>query len=66
MLNVGKEMVDYIANYLDTVRERRVFPAVSPGYMKDLVPSEAPTKGENWESIIADVERVIMPGVSHE
>lgn len=57
-------MVDYIAQYLDTIRTRRVFPDVSPGYMKDLIPSEAPQSGEKWEDIIADVERVVMPGVS--
>ena len=33
----GKEMVDYIADYLETVRERRVFPDVRPGYMRELV-----------------------------
>lgn len=58
-------MVDYIANYLDTIRERRVFPDVSPGYMKDLIPTEAPQNGENWETIIADVEKIVMPGVSY-
>lgn len=57
-------MVDYIAEYLDTIRKRRVFPSVSPGYMKDLIPSEAPQHGEEWSDIISDVERVIMPGVS--
>ena len=30
-------MVDYIADYLETVRERRVFPDVRPGYMRELV-----------------------------
>ena len=57
-------MVDYIAEYLDTIRKRRVFPDVTPGYMRQLVPSEAPMKGEKWADIIADVETVIMPGVS--
>ena len=57
-------MVDYIAEYLDTIRKRRVFPDVTPGYMRQLVPSEAPKKGEKWADIIADVETVIMPGVS--
>ncbi|XP_067942538.1 aromatic-L-amino-acid decarboxylase-like [Watersipora subatra] len=61
----GKDMVDYIANYLETIRERRVFPNVSPGYMKELVPPEAPEVGENWEEIIGDVERVVMPGMTH-
>ena len=57
-------MVDYIADYLSTIRTRRVFPDVKPGYMRNLIPSEAPNDGEDWDTIFNDVERVIMPGVS--
>lgn len=56
-------MIDYIAEYLQNIRQRRVFPDVKPGYMREIVPSEAPFKGENWNDIFNDVERVIMPGV---
>lgn len=59
----GKETVDYIADYLRDIRNRRVFPDVVPGYIRELLPCEAPEKGENWEDIFKDVERVIMPGV---
>ncbi|CAG2237808.1 HDC [Mytilus edulis] len=61
----GKEMVDYIANYLQNIRQRRVFPNVSPGYMRTLVPETAPQDGEQWDDIFRDVERVIMPGITH-
>ncbi|XP_069704016.1 histidine decarboxylase [Periplaneta americana] len=61
----GKEMVDYIADYLEHIRERRVYPAVTPGYMRQLLPDSAPLEPEPWEDIIADVERVVMPGVTH-
>uniref|UniRef100_A0A182NZH2 Histidine decarboxylase n=1 Tax=Anopheles epiroticus TaxID=199890 RepID=A0A182NZH2_9DIPT len=61
----GKEMVDYIADYLQNIRERRVLPDVQPGYMRNLIPESAPLEGERWESIFADVERVIMPGITH-
>jgi hypothetical protein len=57
-------MVDYIADYLQTIRSRRVLPDVSPGYMRHLVPESAPQTGEKWNDIMQDVERVIMPGVS--
>ncbi|XP_073813371.1 histidine decarboxylase isoform X1 [Musca autumnalis] len=61
----GKEMVDYIADYLENIRDRRVFPDVKPGYMKNLLPDSAPVEGEEWQSIFDDVERVIMPGITH-
>ena len=57
-------MVDYIADYLDNIRSRPVFPDVSPGYMRKLVPECAPEEGEAWDDIFKDIERVIMPGVS--
>lgn len=57
-------MVDYIADYLTTVRTRRVLPNVKPGYMRPLIEEEAPTHGEPWENIFNDIDRVIMPGVS--
>nr|CAD7424805.1 unnamed protein product [Timema monikensis] len=59
----GKEMVDYIADYLQDIRNRRVYPDVKPGYLRTLVPENAPVEPENWEEIMGDVERVIMPGV---
>ncbi|CAG2055981.1 unnamed protein product, partial [Timema podura] len=58
----GKEMVDYIADYLQDIRNRRVYPDVKPGYLRTLVPENAPVEPENWEEIMGDVERVIMPG----
>ncbi|KAM3929796.1 aromatic-L-amino-acid decarboxylase isoform 1-T2 [Leptodactylus fuscus] len=61
----GKDMVDYIANYLDQIESRQVFPDVEPGYLKAMIPDSAPEEGETYEDIMKDVERVIMPGVTH-
>ena len=61
---VGKEMVDYIAQYMETVESRRVLPEKSPGYLRDLLPNAAPKQGEDWSSIMKDVEVAIMPGVT--
>jgi hypothetical protein len=60
----GREMVDYIAEYMETVSDRRVTPDVEPGYLRDLIPHTAPAEGESWEQIMGDVETKIMPGVS--
>ncbi|KAK4880251.1 hypothetical protein RN001_008397 [Aquatica leii] len=61
----GKTMIDYVADYLDNIRDRNVLPLVSPGYLEKLVPSEAPIQGENWRNVFEDVEKLIMPGVTH-
>ncbi|CAG2163038.1 unnamed protein product, partial [Oppiella nova] len=65
VVTTGKEMVDFITDYLETIRKRRVFPDVKPGYMRHLLPESAPINGEDWNTIFADIERVIMPGVTH-
>lgn len=59
----GKELVDYINQYLLTIRERKVVPNVKPGYMKDLLPDSAPEEPEDWDTVFNDVEKIIMPGV---
>jgi tyrosine decarboxylase len=61
----GKDMIDYICSYISGVGERRVTPSVEPGYLRGLVGKSAPVEGEKWEDIMADVERAIMPGVTH-
>jgi aromatic-L-amino-acid decarboxylase len=61
----GKEMVDYIADYLENIKERRVTPDVEPGYLSQLLPMEAPFKGEEWPSIMEDFENKILPGITH-
>ena len=40
-------------------------PTVKPGYLRPLIPDEAPEDPENWENVMNDIERVIMPGVTH-
>ena len=59
----GRDMVDYVAGYLDTIEERPPLAQVSPGYLRQLIPDEAPHKPDKWEDVMADLERVIMPGV---
>nr|WCN84856.1 dopa decarboxylase [Leptinotarsa decemlineata] len=60
----GKEMIDYVAGYLENIRERRVLPTVEPGYLRPLIPDSAPLKPDKWEDVLKDVERVIMPGIA--
>lgn len=61
----GTEMVEYICKYMETLSQRRVTPSVEPGYLRHLLPEEAPQNPEHWEDIMQDVESKIMPGVTH-
>lgn len=61
----AKGAIDEIATYYDTLEERPVLPSVAPGYLRPLIPESAPEEGESWDKIQADIDRVIMPGLTH-
>lgn len=42
-----------------------MLPTVQPGYLRPLIPDHAPEKPESWQDVMSDIERVIMPGVTH-
>ncbi|KAF0757511.1 aromatic-L-amino-acid decarboxylase [Aphis craccivora] len=61
----SSDMVDYVGNYLENIRDRKVLSSVKPGYLRPLLPTEAPNDPENWKDVMSDVEKLIMPGVTH-
>lgn len=61
----AKEMVDYIADYIENVKEKRVTPDIEPGYLTSMLPKHAPIQGEDWNSIMNDFDNKIMPGLTH-
>ncbi|MBA0125492.1 aminotransferase class I/II-fold pyridoxal phosphate-dependent enzyme [Haloechinothrix sp. YIM 98757] len=61
----GKQVVDWIADYLAGIESYPVRAPVHPGDIRARLPSSAPEHGEPWDRIQADVDRVIMPGVTH-
>jgi len=61
----GRQMVDYIIQYLEEIESRRVTPAIEPGYLSHLIPASAPHDPEPWEDVMKDVEDKIMVGMTH-
>jgi aromatic-L-amino-acid/L-tryptophan decarboxylase len=61
----GHELIDLVAEYLDEVGERPVVPTVEPGDVRAMLPEHPPTEPEPWAVVRADVERIILPTVSH-
>ncbi|SPQ23651.1 6c8e9a19-778b-44fb-a48f-19a82af5e110 [Thermothielavioides terrestris] len=57
--------IDEIITYFDTLGSRDVVSAVEPGYLRKLLPAEAPQDGEPWADIQKDIETKIMPGITH-
>nr|CAB3236617.1 CiHDCL histidine decarboxylase-like protein [Phallusia mammillata] len=58
-------LVDRIIDYYGTLAERQTFPNVKPGFMRTLLPGQAPEEAENWPQVFSDVEKVIMKGSTH-
>lgn len=58
-------MIDWIADYYENIEQYPVLSQVKPGEIRANLPASAPLKGESFEDIMADVDRVIMPGVTH-
>ena len=61
----GHALVDWIAEYLDNAERYPVLPRVAPGDVRDALPPHAPERGEPFEAIVADFERVIVPALTH-
>ena len=61
----GYALIDWIANYLDTVEDKPVSSEVEPGAIRALIPEHAPEEPEEFADIMADLDRVVMPGVTH-
>eukprot|EP00208_Stichococcus_sp_RCC1054_P005457 CAMPEP_0206146194 /NCGR_PEP_ID=MMETSP1473-20131121/29683_1 /ASSEMBLY_ACC=CAM_ASM_001109 /TAXON_ID=1461547 /ORGANISM="Stichococcus sp, Strain RCC1054" /LENGTH=524 /DNA_ID=CAMNT_0053542663 /DNA_START=1063 /DNA_END=2637 /DNA_ORIENTATION=+ len=61
----GYEMVDWICDYHSRVEGLPTRSQVHPGYLAPQLPAQVPAEGEPWPAIMADVERHIMPGVTH-
>jgi len=61
----GHEVVDWIADYYQRVESLPVFSRVKPGDIRASLPSKAPRQGEPFEAILQDVDKLILPGVTH-
>jgi hypothetical protein len=56
---------DWSADYLETVAERPVRAQVQPGDVLKQLPPHPPSAGEAMEAIFADLDRLILPGMTH-
>jgi len=63
--NYGYAVVDWIAEYYKRIESLPVLSQVSPGDIRRLLPAEAPPQAEDFRAILQDIDKVIMPGVTH-
>jgi len=61
----GHEFVDWIADYFERVEDLPVLAAIQPGDLKAQLPQAPPKQGEPMDRILADVDRLIVPALTH-
>src|SRR5437762_1496109 len=59
------KLADWIADYRETIGDIRVAPNDKPGAIRAALPAQPPEHGESFENILADVDRLIVPGMVH-
>ena len=61
----GYAVIDWIADYYENVESYPVLSQVQPGDIKSRLPNTPPESGESMETIINDLNHIILPGVTH-
>jgi len=61
----GHEIVDWIANYFEHIEELPVLAQIEPGDLRTALPSSPPENGESMAEILADIDRLIVPALTH-
>jgi aromatic-L-amino-acid decarboxylase len=62
---LGKQTVDWIADYLERIAELPVLSQVAPGDVRAQLPAHPPGQGESFDAVLKDLDQVILPGVTH-
>ncbi len=61
----GYELIDWISNYLENIEDYPVLSHIKPGDIRKQLPLSAPNEGEDMAKILTDVDKIIVPGLTH-
>ena len=61
----GHAVVDWIADYRSRVESYPVLSQVKPGEIRAALPPNPPSRGEPFDAMLRDVEKIILPGITH-
>ncbi|MFV2020739.1 pyridoxal-dependent decarboxylase [Micromonospora sp. LOL_023] len=61
----GHAVVDWIADYWQSLEKHPVQTATPPGTVTRALPAAPPEQGESFDVILADLDRVVVPGLTH-
>lgn len=61
----GHATIEWVASYLDRIGELPVLARVQPGEVRSALPASPPAEGEPFERLLADLDTIVVPGVTH-
>lgn len=61
----GYAVIDWIAEYFEHIEDLPVLSRIEPGSLAASLPKSAPEKGEDFGAVLKDVDRLILPAVTH-
>ena len=61
----GHELIDWISDYFEQIEGLPVLSQIEPGELKSQLPSAPPQQGEPMQQILADIDRLIVPALTH-
>lgn len=61
----GRDTLDWVARYLEEVERYPVLSRSAPGDIRRRLPAAAPERGEPFDTILHDLDGVILPGITH-
>jgi aromatic-L-amino-acid decarboxylase len=61
----GAAAIEWVARYLEGIRDRPVLAQVKPGDIRSRLPKSAPERGEPFSAVLRDLDDIILPGVTH-
>ena len=61
----GYKLVDWITDYLNNIEKHPPLSQVNPGDILKRIPQIPPNSGEEIENVLADVDKILMDGITH-
>ena len=61
----GHRLIDWIADYRARLADLPVMARTEPAEVKGQLPASPPERPEDFEGVFRDLERILLPGLSH-
>ena len=61
----GQAALDWVASYLEGVRDLPVLTQVEPGEIRAALPASPPAEPETFAEVLRDLDAILLPGLTH-